>query len=251
MGSIVNSLIAGCIAFCGAAAFAQIPYDKIEVGTTLQQSGIALGTFTKPLPLPEGDWLVVNKRIDPLPYTNNGTPSTTPRMTLTLKNANAANNQIFAIVVNFTPDAIPMIWGAGRCENTDPKRIVDNLELAPGRSLFACAFASSISGFKKTIATTPESSNQWMKTHLTALSAYPDDVADNALAIDIGGSRDRGRLISYVFFVKREADMIADPAYNKHVKDWVHATGLSLIKVLENSTTTFILPTAYAPPATQ
>ena len=39
---------------------AQTRYDKIEVGTTLS-GGIGLGLFTKPLPLPPGEWVVVNK----------------------------------------------------------------------------------------------------------------------------------------------------------------------------------------------
>jgi len=248
MKSWVNGLGAVLIAVLCGLAEAQTAYDKVEVGTLLKGGaggGIGLGTFVKPLPLPEGEWLVVNKRVDGIPLTTNGMPVTPAQfMRLTLKK-NTPEGLLFAMVVEFTPDAVPIIWGTGPCTSTNPVVLFDSLDLAPGGTLFVCAKVFPNTNFKKTIATAAESPDVWLKNNMTAMAAYPDDVENNALSVSVTGSRDRGRRIGYFFFAKREGDIAKDPAYAKHVKDWLRSLGLSLRKMLENDATMFELPKAY------
>jgi len=245
---LLKGLSAALIAVCCGLVEAQTVYDKVEVGTVLKGGaggGIGLGTFVKPLPLPDGEWLVVNKRVDGIPLTTNGMPGTPAQfMHLTLKK-NASEGLLFAMVVEFTPDSIPINWGNGPCTSTNPAVLVDTLDLAPGGTLFACARALSRSNFKKTIATTAEGTDVWYKSNMTALAGYPDDVENNILSVSVAGTRDRGRRIGYSFFAKREGDIAKDPAYAKYVKDWTRSLGLSLRKVLENDATVFELPKAY------
>ena len=235
---------------CCSFAVAQTPYDKIDVGTILKGGnaanggGIGLGTFVKPLPLPEGEWLVVNKRIDSIGLTGGNGPSQTPKISLTLKN-NVAAVQIFAMVLTFTPDAVPIRWGNNKCESSNPKTLVDDFGLSPSGLLYMCANTVQLSAFKNTVASTPQSSIKWYKANLTALSEYPNDIADSAFLVDLYGSRDRGRSINLTFLIKREGDVASDATYATHIKDWVHTTGLSFKKVLENDATTFEPPKAY------
>jgi hypothetical protein len=244
----VNGLGVVLIVVCCGFVEAQTAYDKVEVGTLLKGGaggGIGLGTFVKPLPLPDGEWLVVNKRVDGIPLTTNGMPGTPAQfMHLTLKK-NTPEGLLFAMVVEFTPDSIAINWSNGPCKSTNPAVLVDTLDLAPGGTLFACAMALSRSNFKKAVATAAGGTDVWLKSNMTALAAYPDDVENNAVLVSVAGNRDRGRRIAYSFIAKREGDMAKDPAYAKHVKDWTRSMGQSLRKVLENDATVFDLPKAY------
>jgi hypothetical protein len=235
--------LAVLLAVFSSLVVAQTHYEKIEVGTVLQ-TGITLGMFSKPIPLPEGDWLVVNKRVNDYPLTG-GSRSSFPAVSLTLKNNSPAAGPIFAIVMWFTPDAISINWGNRKCESNNPKILVDDFGFNADSMLYACANITSIEKFKNAVATTAERSNKWEKDNLTALSAYADDVADNAFRVDISGNRFRGKALAFTFFIKREKDVATDPAYTAYIQDWTHATGLSLLKVLENSTATFSQPTPY------
>lgn len=242
MPRLSKYLVAGLFALSCTLATAQTNYKDIEVGTVLQ-TGIGLGTFTKPLPLPEGEWLVINKRVDTVNLTG-GAVSSAPRIVLTLKNKQPTS-VLFAMVMSFTPDSININWGNNKCELSASKAFADDFGYNPNAMLYVCAKASTFDKFKNALATIPENNNRWLKSNLTALSAYVDEVPDNALFVDVYGNRFGGKSISYTFLLKREGEINADAAYTQFIKEWTHGAGKTLEKVLDNSVTTLALPAAY------
>ena len=236
MPRLSKYFVAGLFVLSCTLATAQTSYKDIEVGTVLQ-TGIGLGAFTKPLPLPEGEWLVINKRVETLNLTG-GSVSSAPRIVLTLKN-NQPASAVFAIVMSFTPDSIRINWGNNKCELSVPKSFADDFGYSPSAMLYVCAKASTFDKFKNTVATTPENNNRWIKSNLTALAAYVDEVPDSALFVDVYGNRFGGKSISYTFLVKREGEISDDVAYTQFMKGWTHAAGQTLEKVLDNSSASF------------
>ena len=232
-------------------AHADYNYEKIEVGTVLK-IGIKLGTFSKPIPLPEGEWLVVNKRVEDIALrSSNFAIAPTPRVHLTLKNNQAADSLLYAMVMSFTPEPPNVNWGNGKCENTNSKALVDDFGYTPSSMLYLCATTWSLSGFKSRVIKAGDSKSKWDKDNLTALSAFPDDIADNTLQVSFYGNQYKGLEISFTFLIKREGDFLTDPAYAKYAKEWTHAAGLSLAEVLKRNVATFVLPTGYVAQAAQ
>ncbi len=231
------------------SADAQTSYEKIEVGTVLTSAGISLSSFAKPIPFPEGEWVVVGKRIENLPLSG-GREKSTPKVFLTLKN-DTANSPIFAMVMAFTPNSVPINWGNTKCESSNPKTLVDDYGTTPDSMLYVCGVVNSFSNFKKMVAASPASSNQWMKTNFSGLVQYPDTISDNVLWINVNGNRFRGKSFNFTFFVKRKGDVATDSDYAKYIKDWTHATGLALSNALENKEAKFTLPEVFAAKVTQ
>ena len=228
-----------------ALANAQTNYAKIEVGSVVQ-TGIETGIFVKPLPLPKGEWTVVGKNIEDIPIGSNRTALTQPLpfVNLTLVNSHPENSSLYAMVVSFTPDASNIIWGNGNCESRNPGVLADSLGTTTNSVLYLCAYVTAMSGFKNQIATIPEK-EKWAKNNLGVLAANLDTVPDDAFLIHLLGNVLQGKKINYTFILKREGDLLSDPAYTQSVKDWAHNAGLSLKKILENSAATFELPTSY------
>jgi hypothetical protein len=221
---------------------------KIEVGTVLTK-GIGIGAGVKPLPLPEGEWTVVNKRQEDLKITGNTNHAFTSRplpfVFLTLKSNPTVNGSVFAMVVSFTPYSSDITWTNRNCTTTNANALVDNFDLTPDAVVYVCGIMYSHSGFKTKVANIPAGQNQWWKNNIAALSAYPDEIPDDALWVDLFGSRFKALRVNYAFIMKREGDLINDPVYAKFVKDWTHAAGLSLANVLSDKTASFVVPTGY------
>jgi hypothetical protein len=126
-------------------AVAQTNYERIEVCTVLKggpSGGIALGTFGKPLPLPDGEWLAVYKSDKQIPYTN-GTGSYQV-VNLTLKR-NAGEGLIFAIALTFSPG--PVTWNNRKCESWTPSILVDDLNTKSTDRTYLCVSAQAQSKF--------------------------------------------------------------------------------------------------------
>lgn len=241
-----NTTLAALLALCSPLAMAQTAYEKIEVGTLLTSAGIELGTFVKPIPLPAGEWLVVAKRADDVKLTSNRAISwATPRIYLTLKNNNPKEALLFAVVVSFIPEADSVNWGNSDCKSTNPKVLTDTFGYNSNSLLYVCSYANTISGYKAKVAKASGSTNVWWKANLPALAAYPDEIPDNVLTVNVFGNQYKGRNIAFTFILRAEGNIETDPAYASYVKDWAHTSGLSLAKVLDNSKAEFALPAPY------
>ena len=243
----------GLITVISVSAVAQTEFEKIDVGTVLTKEGIKLGIFVKPIPLPDGEWQVVNRRIEEIPLTLGGAATTPAKnIWLTLINSKASESPLFAIVMAFTPDAVPIRWNGNRnCDSTSPKALVDDFGLTRDSLTNVCGKAWSLSNYKKRVSTTAESNSKWDKDNLTALSAFLEEIPDKVLQVDVWGNKDLGRNINFSFFIKRDGDFLADPGYAKYTKDWLHATGKSLKNVLQNDATIFASPTPFVTQAPQ
>ena len=253
MISFARYLLAGLIAAFSASAIAQTEFEKIDVGTVLTKDGIKLGMFVKPISLPEGEWQVVSKQLEEIPLKRgNGAPiAPAKKIWLTLKNNQASASPIFAIVMGFTPEAFDINWGNAKCANTNSDALVDDFGFTTNTTTYVCGTVWSISDYKNKIAKVAESKNKWARDNLTALAAYPNDIADQVLEVNLYGNQYRGRNVGFTFLIKRMGDVKTDPSYAQYVKDWTHAAGLSLISILKNDATTFALPTPFVAQAAQ
>jgi hypothetical protein len=227
--------------------YAQVPYDDIEIGSVLDKTGISLGAFSKPIPLPQGVWQVKGKRVDQLQLSGgrSDSPTSTPRVALWLKNTESSTSQIAGIVMTFTPNSIPINWRNNKCENADAKRIVDDFGFDANGMLYACADGGNWSKFRGSLAAAPESKNEWIKANLTAFTPDANDFPDDTIQFSVSGNKFRGKQFSFRFILKREGDSATDLAYRDYLKAWAHGVGLNLTKLLNNELAVFETPTGY------
>lgn len=228
-------------------AQAETPYEKIEVGSLIK-SGIERGVFTKPIPLPDGEWLVVSKRSEDIEITyGNAQSRKLPRYFYTLKNTHVAESPIYGMVVWFNPDALDINWGNKKCENKNEKALVDDFGYNADSMLYVCAVSWSVSGYKDKVATAATSKNKWRQLNLAGLDAYVDEISDDTLEVNIWGNKYRGTALGFTFLIKRTSDFHTDAAYASYVKDWVHAAGQVIGETLANNTASFVLPAPFPP----
>ncbi len=247
MERLQKLILAVWLALCSASVLAETDYEKIKIGTVLA-GGIGLGSFVKPIPLPAGEWLVVNKRLEEaaITSTRSSIVTPTPRILLTLKNNHSADALLFGFVMAFTPEASNINWNNRDCASSNPKILVDDFGFKADSMLYVCSYTRQQLGVKDGIAKVAEGKDVWAKNNLAALAAYRDEIPDNALFLEVFGNQYNGRNIYLNFIIKREGDLVADPGYVQYAKDWAYATGLSLAKVLNNSSAEFVLPAKYA-----
>ncbi len=227
----------------GTCVHAQTPYDSIEVGTQLDARGIGLGFFAKPIPLPAGEWTVVGKHEQQLSLSGGRPdgPSSTPRIMLTLRNTAREGTPLFAIIVGFTPNSIPINWGNRPCTTNNPLGLVDDFGLKTSDMLYVCARADAAYNFKETIRNVKTNPNEWMKTYLTGLAPHAEDIPANVVSVDVYGNKFLGKWMGITFLLRADANADVNPSYRDHIQSWMHATGKSWMKVINNDATT--LPT--------
>lgn len=242
-------LLAGLVASMNStASHAQVAYDRIEVGTTLTASGIALGLFLKPIPLPEGQWEVVHKQEEALTLTGgrSDSPGTTPRVSLTLRNLDRQASPLFAIALHFTPNSLPINWSNQACTTDNPLGLVDDFGLNANAMLFACARGDQITNFRQLLANASNHPNNWVKSTLASLTPYARDLPTSAVLINVQGNKFRGKSMGVTFLLRADASLDADLAYRSHLQGWMHETGIRWMKVLDNETTLLPGPAAYS-----
>lgn len=227
--------------------FAQVPYDKIEIGTTLDATGIALGMFSKPIPLPEGKWSVVGKREESLPLSGgrSDSPSSTPRVSLTLQNTDLQDSPLFAMVVSFTPNSIPINWGNRKCVANGPLGLVDDFGMNPDAMLFVCAHADASYNFRQTVLNANESVSPWIKNFMPALIPVANEIPASVVLLDLYGNKFRGKWMGITFLLRADANADVNVAYRSHLSTWMNTTGLSWAKVLNNDATKLEAPQTY------
>lgn len=218
------------------ALHAQTPYDTIEVGTTLNEKGIGLGFFAKPIPLPKGEWSVVGKHEQQLALRGGrpDAPSSTPRVTLTLRNTNRQETPLVAIIVSFTPNSIPINWGNQPCTNSNPLGLVDDFNLKADSMLYVCARADAVYNFRETIRDAQNNTNEWVRTYISALTPYADDIPRSLVLVDIYGNKFRGKWMGMTFLLRADANADANKAYREHLSAWMHTAGENWMKVINN-----------------
>lgn len=231
------------------AAQAQTHYEQLEVGATVQ-GGIGLGVFSKPYPLPPGQWVVAGRTVRDIPLVSSQSKEpagSVPRYDLTLKNAQPGS-MVPLMVVSITGRLTNLSLGNKPCNpSVDKNKWVDTLAERPtsgSAGVQGCAVSFGISNFKKYVADAGVNDNAWMRVVLSPMSSEAFTLPDNALMVSVAASRFRGHNIEGAFFVRQEGNLF-DPAYASHMKPWVHATGLSLMATVDNNAATLDLPTPF------
>jgi len=238
-------LLAGLMA--SVTSHAQVAYDKIEVGTMLSASGIALGLFAKPIPLPEGQWEVLSKQEEFLSLTGgrSDSPNTTPRVSLTLRNLDRQGGPLFAMALHFTPNSLAINWGNQPCTSDNPVGLVDDFGVTASAMLYTCARGDAVSNFRQLVTSAPGSANSWVKSTLASLAPHASDVPVSAVLINVYGNKFRGKSMGITFMLRADANLDASLAYRSHLQGWMHETGTRWMKVLDNEATPLPGPVTY------
>ncbi len=233
MGILAKTASVIVTLFALGSAHAQPKYSQIEVGTVLTDS-IGMGFLTKSLPLPPGQWEVVGKTGGEAGVSGGITQGVTSTATLTItaKN-NAEGDPLVAIVVSFYPDSLPLIFNNGKCDLGSASHF-DALDTRAGGTLYACALVFPGERFRSFVAQAPNSTAPGVKESYSALAPYAASLPEEAIGVVVRGSRDYGRRVNYVMFLKKEGDFLKDAAYATYVKDWVHAAGIEIKNYLDN-----------------
>lgn len=246
MHKTIRCLVAVGILAWMSFALAQTSYEEMEVGSVVKD-GIKRGVFMKPIPLPEGEWLVVSKRTEEREFTRDYTKITRPQYVFTLKSMNAAESPIYAMVIWFNPEALGINWRNDNCKHPDPRALVDDFGYNADSTLYVCAMSWPVTGYKDLVATSATSPNKWRQLNLSGLADYPHDIFDDTLEVNVWGSKFKGTAMGYTFLIKKKGDLLNDEAYSNYVKDWVHSAGLALGDTLINNQAAIALPAPYPP----
>lgn len=241
---------------CGASVQAQNPkpihYEDLEVGTVIQ-GGIGLGIFTKPFPMPPGQWTVVGRNVSTIPLVNSRTRESSGSISkydLTLKSGEPGGMlpamvlSITGRLTNLDPGTKPCNPSTSKTQWTDTFSDRTPADIASSGA-FVCASSVGVSNFKKVVADAATSSNAWVKSALSPLAPDAYTLPDNAVMVNISASRYRGYTFDVVFFVKQEGNL-SDPVYAAHLQPWIHATGLSLLTSTDGSASSINLPVPFA-----
>jgi hypothetical protein len=242
-------ILAGLMAsVTSTTSHAQVAYDKIEVGTMLSASGIALGLFAKPIPLPEGQWEVLSKQEEFLSLTGgrSDSPGNTPRISLILRNTDRQGSPLFAMALHFTPNSLAINWGNQPCTTDNPLGLVDDFGVTPSAMLYACARGDAVPNFRQLVASAPGSANSWVKSTLTSLVPHASDIPVSAVLINVYGNKFRGKSMGVTFMLRADANLDANLAYRSHLQGWMHETGTRWMKVLDNGATPLPGPATYS-----
>ncbi len=231
MGHSLQGAGAALALVLASASVAQTAYDQLRTGTQLR-GDIGLGALQKPLPMPAGEWLVMENRIEAHPLAQGVMPKSTPRVTLALK-SQTPEDPMFFVVVTFAPFPEFVTWSARKCEGANPSVLVDDFGTTLSSVIYLCAQATALSGFKRAVESASGNPNAWVKENLSSLAPYANEVPDDILLISLNGSRDRGRSISYSFFVRREAEFRSSAGYAAFIKEWMSSAGKALEQFLE------------------
>jgi len=233
MGILAKTASVIVTLFALGGAHAQPKYDQIEVGSVLTDA-IGMGFLTKSLPLPPGQWQVVGKAGGSAGVSGGISEGVTSTATLTItaKN-NAVDGPLAAIVVSFYPDSLPLIFNNGKCD-FDGAAHFDPLDTRAGGTLYACAQIFPGEKFRDFVSQAPNSTVPSVKNSFSALAPYAASMPEEAIGVVVRGTRDYGRRVNYVIFLKKEGDFQKDAAYATYVKDWVHAAGMEIRKYLDN-----------------
>lgn len=233
-----------CLFVFSVQAYGQIRYDKLEVGNELTD-GVGMGLFVKPLPLPNGEWIVVDKVDNSVGVNNNhvGGINSTPTVSFTVK-SKTQNSPLAAIAVTFLPNTTPLRYSNRKCE-IGPSLFVDDLDTTESDLLYVCARAGASGKFQSFVSEAPNSKDKWVKDTFAPLAPHAQSLPDNIMFLEIYGNRDSGRLVHYMFFIRADGNPQSDSKYLKFVKDWLHTAGLEVKNYLNNKAAAIPAPASY------
>lgn len=226
-------------------------YENLEVGAVVQ-GGIGLGIFSKPFPMPPGQWTLVRHNVKDIPLVNTRTRETSGSISqhdFTFKNSEPGS-MLPLLALSITGRLTNLDQGKKPCNpSTSKSQWVDSFSERTAADVassgaYVCATSVGFSNFKKVVADAALSSNAWVKAALSPLASEAFSLPENAVLVNISASRYKGYNFDAVFFVKQEGNL-SDPAYAAHLQPWIHATGLSLLAATDGSASSISLPASF------
>lgn len=217
---------------------AQVDYTDVKAGTVLTGKGIRIGAFIKPVPLPPGEWLVLARHDSRLPIADgDGSFDSTAQVTFTLKSSNTGN-PIYALLVSFAPDSIPVDWNGRFCDTTDQ---VFSISYGPEKysGTNACASGQwSPRGLRAFLHKAPTHSNATVRSDYAALAPYAAQAPEPFVAIQLNARRDKGRNVDYLAYASAPAHFKRGDAFDKQTQEWTKNSAQAVIDMLNNTATT-------------
>jgi hypothetical protein len=220
------------------ASQAQVDYSDVEAGTVLDGKGIRIGAFIKPVPLPPGAWLVLARNDSRLPISDSdGTFDSTAQVSFTLKSTNAGN-PIYALLVSFAPDSVPVDWNGRFCATSNT---VFSARYGPEKYGGAIACASgqwSSRGLRAFLHHAPTHSDATVRKDYAALAPYAAQAPEPFVAIQLNARRDKGRNVDYLAYASAPAHFKRGDAFDKQTQEWTKNSAQAVIDMLNNTATT-------------
>lgn len=220
------------------ASHAQVDYSEIKAGTLLEDGkGIRIGAFIKPVPLPPGDWLVLARNDGRLPVSGgDGIFDSTSQVSVTLKSTNSGN-PIYALLVSFAPDSIPVDWNGRFCDTAGK---VFSATYGPKTygGAKACASAQwSSRGLRAFLHKAPTDSDATVHDDYAALAPYAAQAPEPYVAIQINARRDKGRNVDYLAYASATANFKRGDDFDKQIQAWTKHSAQAAMDMLNNTAT--------------
>lgn len=213
---------------------AQTPYDKADIGVTLDAKGISLGTFVTPLPLPPGEWLVVSKHVSEVKLTG-GALDATPELSLGLKSTDSGNT-IDMLMVTFTPNSVPITWMSSTCKLLGSNApFKDDFGTQPSGLTYGCARGFYMNKTARGMVENLGKSGIAINRDLySGFAPYVTSLSESSVYLTMQFSVDRGRRVTYWLHGRTPSGMVKDNAMDQAIQAWTHETGLAIQSALQN-----------------
>jgi hypothetical protein len=242
MGSVMATFLKHALrllfAFCSLQLHAQVQFDDLTVGQPLSGS-VGVGRFVKPLPLPEGNWLVLSKQKSDYKLLDG---KVLPLHLVALKNSDPAS-PLAALFLAFIPrTAINVSWLKEPCKSSGSKALIDRFDGISTDIIDLCAITFPT---RYLLAAPPagESDNpNFYKFILPEITTHAKELPPQSMLVALFGSRFLDKKVFYNFVIRSDADPWTDDAYRAQLGTWTHATGKSIYQLLDGETTAFTTP---------
>lgn len=214
--------------------FAQTLYDKVAIGSILT-GGIKMGTFSKTLPLPPGQWRVLHIKTDKIALSNG---TSTPRWFYFLKDATGSSS-IHSFLISITPDQSNINWGNVPCQSKNPNAfVIENFGTNANSLDFACGIAKRHVALRALVDGASKSSNSFVKEFLGRLSD-DDNTPKDVVEINLTMTKDRGKQVFMTMFIAANG---SEPGVAEAMRGYVAETGTALRSFLDGREVSIGLP---------
>jgi hypothetical protein len=203
--------------------------QDLKAGMFLGDS-LALEAFSRPLPLPPGRWLLVQRSFA---TASDAPPTAYTSINLLLKNTDPGAG-IAALFINVNPMAFPMPTLVNKCDG-GKSSIVETFGTEDNAPLFACAVGSVYSfSLKERITRAVNGTQPWDRANLAPLAPYADEMPGKHLWLTLRVNQVDQRRLSYTVMARVPPDLKPGHPYEAATKDWILSAGKSLMAYQEN-----------------
>ncbi len=255
------SVLAYCLKFglrllvvlCSLQTQAQVLFDDMAVGQVVS-GGVALGRFGKPLPLPEGNWLLLGKHVADYKLLDG---KVVPLHVVSLKNSDPGNTMAAVVLAYIPRQSINISWLKEPCTSSDAKVIVNPFEGVGSEMFDLCALTLTTDTLHQAAPKGATDNVNFYKFIVPEIQTHAKELPPKGVWVAVMGSRFLDKKVFYNFLIRTEAELLTDEAYRAQINTWTKTTGQAIYQVLDGSSATITTaprgaarPQPKAPPAT-